>query len=153
MDGFDTHELEEFERDLLSIASTKMPRESKKFLKKSATKLTKVNKNTFKSSGAAAGSGATEDEMLKRFKAGKVYKYNGDLNCRAYSGHPLTHLLDLGFIHKGGRGKKGVKGSKTGDETWVEGYHFMEKSKDSFDDRHYMDTQNFIEDMLRNNGL
>jgi len=146
--GFDTHELEQYEKDLLSLATTKIPKESKKFLKKSATKLTKVNKNTFKSSNAAAGSGTTEAEMLKRFKAGKVYKYNGDLSCRAYSSHPLTHLLDLGFIHKGGFGK-----SKTGTETWIPGYHFMEKSKDSFEGEYETDIQNFIDDTLNNNGL
>ena len=145
--GFDTHEFEQYEKELLSLAKTKLPKESKKFLKKSATKLTKANKNSFKSSNAAAGSGATEAEMLKRFKAGKVYKYNGDLTCRAYSSHPLAHLLDLGFIHKGGFKVK------SGAEKFIPGYHFMDKAKGSFETIYYTDTQNFISDMLDKKGL
>jgi len=90
--GFDTRELDEFSRDLLGLATTSLPRETKKMLKKEATKLSKVQKNVFKSSGIG-DTGITEKEVLKKMKAGKVYKYNGDLSCRAYCSHPLGHLL------------------------------------------------------------
>lgn len=140
--SFDTRELEQFEKDLLSLAKEQLPKESKKFLKKNAGKLTTVNKNTFKSSGAAAGSGVTEAEILKKFKAGKVYEYNGDLSCRAYASHPLVHLMDLGFIHKGG-----FK-IKSGAEVWVPGYHFMKGAQKNFQDIYYKNTQKFIDDMI-----
>lgn len=146
--GFDTSSFKEYEKELLSLAKIKIPKQSKKFLKKSASKLTKVNKNAFKSSNAAAGSGTTEAEMLKAFKAGKVYEFNGDLSCRAYSAHPLAHLLDQGFVYKGG----GFK-IKNGKEKWIPGYGFMDKSKNSFQSTYYTDVQNFINDMLNNNGL
>ena len=142
-DGFDIKQLEKYERDLLSLAQKQLPKESKKFLKKSAGKLTTVNKDAFKSSNAAAGSGFTEDEMVKRFKAGKIYKYGGDLSCRAYSGHPLTHLLDKGFMYKGG----GFK-IKNGKEKWIPGYGFMDKAKNTFEEPYYGLTQQFIADML-----
>jgi len=142
--GFDTRELDKYAKDMMSFANDKLPKESKKYLKKSAGKLSTVNKNTFKSSGAAAGSGFTENEMVKRFKAGKTYKYNGNLSCRAYAGHPLAHLSDLGFIHKGG-----FK-IKDGPEKFIPGYHFMAKASQKYESTYYTDTQNFINDMIKN---
>ena len=143
--SFDTGELDKYAKELMGFANDKLPKESKKYLKKGAGKLTTVNKNAFKSSNAAAGSGATEAEMLKRFKAGKVYKYNGDLSCRAYAGHPLAHLLDLGFIYKAG----GFK-IKNGKEKFIPGYHFMAKASQKYESTYYTDTQNFINDMIKN---
>lgn len=139
-DGFDLSELEQFEKDLLSLATEKVPKESKKFLKKEATKLTKVNKNTYKSKGIGE-TGITEKEILSKFKAGKVYKYEGDLSCRAYNSHPLSHLLNDGFIHKGGKDKKGK-------ETWIPGYKFMEDASNSFEKQYFEDTEEFIDELI-----
>jgi len=143
--GFDTRELDEFSRDLLGLATTSLPRETKKMLKKEATKLSKVQKNVFKSSGIG-DTGITEKEVLKKMKAGKVYKYNGDLSCRAYCSHPLGHLLDQGYIHKGGKNHNGA-------ETYVPGYKFIDRAQTQFGSVYNHDLQSFIDDMLDNNGL
>ena len=140
-DGFDTSELEAYERDLISLATTTMPRESKKFLKKNATNLSKEQKKKIKSLGVGS-QGITEKEIAARSKSGKVYKYSGDLSCRAFNSHPLAHLLDQGFIHKGGFGVK------DGAETWVPGYKFIEKAQQQFQSEYYQNVQEFIDNML-----
>ena len=114
-------------------------------LKKEATKLSKVQKNTFKGFGIGS-TGITEQEVLKTMKAGKVYKYNGDLSCRAYCSHPLGHLLDQGYIHKGGKNHDGA-------ESYVPGYKFIDKAQSEFGTVYNQDLQNFIDDMIDNNGL
>jgi len=144
--GFDTSMLDDYVRDMMGMASAVLPKESKKFLKKSARALNKVQKNTFKRFGIGE-SGIIEREILASIKTGKTYKRNGALNCRAYCSHPLGHLFDAGYIHMGGFDEK------TGIETWVEGYHFMEKAEESYKAGYYRDVQDFLDDMLDNHGL
>jgi len=139
--GFDTAEIEAYIRDMTELNEV-IPKECKKFLKKSATDLSKVQKNTFKSFGIGE-SGIIEKEILKSIKSGKTYKYAGDLNCRAYCSHPLGHLFDAGYIHKGGFE------DKTGEETWVEGYHFIEKAKEQFEDGYYRSIDDFIANIVK----
>lgn len=143
--GFDTSELDSFSRDLLSLATTTLPRETKKMLKKSATKLSKVQKNVFKGFGIG-DTGITEREVLKTMKAGKVYKYSGDLTCRAYCSSPLGHLLDQGHLLKGGRNHDGA-------EVFVPGYKFIDKAQSQFGSVYNQDLQEFIDKMLNENGL
>jgi len=73
-DGFDTRELDAYSRDLLALATTTMPRETKKVLKKESTKLSKKQKQTLKSFNIGS-QGITEKEIIARSKTGKVYKY------------------------------------------------------------------------------
>lgn len=134
--------LDDYAKDMLSLASNALPKESKKFLKKSAKDLSKIQKSTFKSFGIG-DTGVTEKEILKSIKSGKTYKYNGDLHCRAYCSHPLGHLFDAGYIHKGGFKEK------LGAETWVEGYHFIEKAEQQFKGGYYRSIDDFIEKMIR----
>ena len=114
-------------------------------LKKEAKKLSKVQKNVFKGFGIG-DTGITEKEVLKTMKAGKIYKYNGDLSCRAYCSHPLGHLLDQGYILRGGRNHDGA-------ESYVPGYKFIDRAQSQFGSTYDQDLQNFIDDMLDNNGL
>jgi len=139
-DGFNFTELTKFEKKLLNLASTTMPKESKKFLKKSATKLSKVQKKSIKSLGVGI-QGVTEKEIAVRSKGGKVYKHSGGLSCRAYNGHPLAHLINEGFILKGGQNHDGA-------ETFVAGYKFIEKSQQQFQGAYDGDIQDFIDDVL-----
>ncbi|MBU3145728.1 HK97 gp10 family phage protein [Clostridium sp. CF012] len=139
--GFDTSELDTYMRDMAGLSRT-MPKECKKFLKKSATDLSKVQKSTFKSFGIG-DTGETEKEILKSIKSGKTYKYAGEMHCRAYCSHPLGHLFDVGFIHKGG-----FK-DKIGAETWVEGYHFIEKAEQQFQGGYARSIDDFIDKMIR----
>ncbi|MBZ9633188.1 HK97 gp10 family phage protein [Clostridium sp. FP1] len=144
-DGFDTHELDDFEKDLLRLANDNLPKESKKFLKKSATKLSKVQKKDITSLNIGQ-QGFVMKDIIARSKSGKVYKYNGNLSCRAYNGHPLAHLIDQGYILKGGRHHDGV-------ESFIKGYKFIDKAQREFEPTHYDDIQKFIDDMLNNHGL
>lgn len=141
--GFDTSMLDDYVKDMISFASKTFPKQSNKFIKKSATDLSKVQKNTLKSFGIG-DTGITEKEVLISIKSGKTYKYNGDLSCRAYCSHPLGHLLDAGYIHKGG-----FK-DKTGAETWVSGYHFIEKAEEQYRAGYYRSVQDFLDDMIKN---
>jgi len=144
-DGFNFTELTQFERRLVIMANDAMPRESKKFLKKAATKLAKVQKKELKSLGIG-DQGIKEKEIIARSKSGRVYKYGGALSCRAFNSHPLAHLLDQGYIHKGGFEVK------DGAETFVPGYKFIDKAQQQFQGTYNSDLNNFIDDML-NNGL
>jgi hypothetical protein len=139
-DGFNLNQLDDFSQDLLSLATRIMPRETKKVLKKEATKLSKVQKNKIKSFGIG-GQGITEKEILSSSKSGKVYKYSGNLNCRAFNSHPLAHLLDKGYTHKGGNNHDGA-------ETFVVGYNFIEKAEEQFKNEFYQDIEQFIDDMI-----
>lgn len=151
-DGFNTNELDEFSRDLLSLATTALPRETKKMLKKEATKLSKIQKNKIKSLGI----GELATGLVKKTKAGKVYKYNGDLTCRAYSGgavkgkgsnyYSLSGMINNGYLRRGGVNHEGA-------ETYVPGYKYMESSQSQFSSIYNQDLQNFIDDMLDNNEL
>lgn len=145
-DGFDASELDAYMQDMLGLAQRTLPRESKKFLKTQATNLSKVQKSEFKRFGIGE-TGITEKDILKSIKPGKTYKYQGELHARAYCSHPLGHLFDAGYIHKGGfKDKSGI-------ETWIPGYHFIEKAEEQFKDGYYSSVEDFIDDMLKNNGL
>ncbi|GCD10589.1 HK97 gp10 family phage protein [Clostridium tagluense] len=137
--GFDTSELANYMADLANTSKS-VAKKSKKFLKKEATKLSKEQKKEIKSLGIGE-QGFIEKEILASGKAGKVYKYNGDLTCRAFNSHPLAHLLDLGYIHKGGKNHDGA-------ETFVPGYHFIEKTEEAFKSGYYQEIEKLIEDII-----
>lgn len=144
--GFDTSEIDAYIQDMLGLAQRTLPRESKKFLKTQATKLSKVQKSEFKRFGIGE-TGITEKDILKSIKSGKTYKFQGDLHCRAYCSHPLGHLFDAGYIHKGGFEEK------TGVETFVPGYHFIEKAEQQFKAGYYSSVDDFLDDMVNNHDL
>ncbi|MTI65163.1 MAG: hypothetical protein FH753_00985 [Firmicutes bacterium] len=135
-------EFDEFTKDLLDMAKQfKGGKYAKRHMKNQGKKMAKEEKNEFLSSGAGAGSGMTEEEIKKTFKAGRVFKDDeGDLSCRGYSSHPLTHLLDKGFIHKP-------------DGKFVPGYHFIDDAKDNFEDEFIDNTEDFLDKMLDKYGM
>jgi hypothetical protein len=138
-DGFDTTQLDKFTKDLINLANQKLPKESKKFLKKEANKLNKVNKSVFNSKNIGEDTG----NLKKSFKSGKVYKYNGDLAARAYNSSPHAHLIDQGWTHK----------SPDGTEKWIDGKHFMEDAQKIFEGEFYGDIEDWIDKMLEEEGL
>lgn len=136
-DGLDITELTQFEKKLLSLANDKMPKESKKFIKKEATKLNTKNKNSYKSKGIEEKTG----NLLKGFKSGKVYKYDGAWSVRAFNGSSHAHLLDKGFIWKPHKGQ-------SGQEKFIPGFNFMDDARKSFEGEYFGDTEKFIDNML-----
>lgn len=138
-DGFDFSELTDFSKGLLESANDfKNGKESKKFLNKEGGKLAKKQKSSFNSKGIGSG-GEESAEVAKSFKKGKVYKYDGDFAVRAYSGHPLTHLLNNGHRIVTPDGEE--KG-------FVLGYHFMEDAENGFKGDFYEDIDSFLDDLL-----
>ena len=113
--------LSDFQRDLLDVAQTKLPRESFKIMRKIGSKArTKV--------AAHARSSVKKDTGLyhKRFKRGKAFK---DADCqyviRVINSAPHAHLIEYGHRQV----------TKKGDEVgFVTGKKVMEKGISKFDD-------------------
>lgn len=144
-DGLDINELTNFEKDLMKFANDTMPKESRKFIKQQGTKLTKKNKEVFKNCGIGTGD---SKEFEKNFKTGKVYKYDGAYSVRAFNGDVVTSkdgkyyslggILNNGFIHK----------ARDGSETFVPGYHFMEKARKDFQNTYYDECEKFVDKII-----
>lgn len=143
-DGFDLSELDKFSKDILAMANDNLPKESRKFIKKQGTKLSKKDKSVYDCMGIGEGS----KEMKKAFKAGKAYKYNGAYSVRAYNKavveskdgkkYSLGAMLNNGFRHV----------NRDGSETWVPGYHFMEKALSDFESEYIENCEEFIEEII-----
>jgi hypothetical protein len=136
-DIIDVTELTKLEKKLLSLANDNMPNESKKFIKKEASKLNNKNKSIYKSKGIEERTGS----LIKGFKSGKVYKYNGAWSARVFNSSPHAHLLDKGFIWKPHKGQ-------SGQEKFIPGFNFMDDARKAFGEEYFGDTEKFIDDML-----
>lgn len=132
-DGFDFSELTKFEKKLTEKVNDTMPKESRKFIKKEAGKLNKKNKAVFKSKGIGQETG----NLLKGFKAGKAYKYNGVWSARAFNSSPHAHLLNNGFMWKPHKNQKG-------EEKFIPGFHFMEDAAKAFENSYYSDVEEWL---------
>jgi len=136
-DGFDISELTKFEKKLAATANDTMPKQSRKFIKKEGNKLNKQNKSIYKSKGIGEETG----NLLKGFKAGKAYKYQGAWSTRAYNSSPHAHLLNDGYMwtpHKGAKGE----------EHFIPGFHFMEDAAKVFQSSYYEDIEEFLENVF-----
>jgi len=144
-DIFDIHELTNYEKDLVKLANDTMPKESKKFIKKEAGKLNTKNKSAYKSKGIEEKTG----NLLRGFKAGKAYKFEGAWSARAYNNSPHAHLLDKGYMWKPHKKvAKGQKNKQTGAEKFIPGFHFMDDAAAAFEGTYYDDINDFIDQVL-----
>lgn len=136
-DGFDIKELEYYEKKLISLASKKMPRECKKFMRAEGRQLKR-----FTLRNAKATVKKKSGRYFKSIKSGKVYKYsgNGAWAVRVYSYDPKAHLLENGHRIVT-RGKKIEKG-------FAKGHKIFEKSRQEFQETFYNDVGNFIDDVI-----
>lgn len=134
-DGLDISELTSFEKDLMKFANDLLPKESKKFLRETGTKLKKVTLSKAKSK-VKKDSG----DYFKSIKKGKVYKYNGnELAIRCYSGDPVAHLLEKGHRQV----------TKNGEEIgWVDGLHVFEEAEKEFESTYYDVAQKFVNEVI-----
>lgn len=115
-EGFIFDELSDFKKDLLRSIKEDYPKETKKFLKKSAGKITKIAKKI-----AQREVKKDTGNYLKSFKSGKIYDYSGDTCCRAYNSAPHGHLIEYGHVNvprgasqKNGGGASGKGGKGVG---------------------------------------
>ncbi|MBN3369088.1 HK97 gp10 family phage protein [Clostridium botulinum] len=135
MNGFDAKQLDKFSKGLLNTAKNEYPKKTKAFLRGEGRKLTKIIKNNYQSTGAIKSK-----KSIKKIKTGKLYKRDKSFNIRSYGGG-LHNLLNNGYTHKGGR-------DKTGKETWIEGFHYVEKSQGEFETQYYKDIDNFLDELF-----
>ena len=131
--NFDLRELTQFEKKILDLATKKMPKQSKQFMRKEGSKLTKKTKAKAKSEVKKRSGG-----YHKSIKRGKVYNYNGALAIRCYSTSRRAHLIEKGH-------RLIVHGQEKG---FVQGKRVFEKAEKEFQGEFYKDTQKFIDDML-----
>ncbi len=145
-DGFEgLEELDNFTRSMLDLADTKMPKESKKFLKNNAGQLSRATKKKAKSLGIQEDTG----KYMKSFKAGKVYNYQGTLSCRALNSSQHAHLIENGFMWKPHKKvTKGQKKKQTGGEKFIPGFHPFEKAYKDFISKYYENCEQFVSDMI-----
>ena len=134
-DGFDISSLTNFEKDLMKFANDTMPKESKKFLRDTGTKL-----KTATLSNAKSKVKKCSGDYFKSIKRGKVYKYNSDeLAIRCYSNDPKAHLLENGHRQT----------TKDGVEIgWVDGYHIFEQAEKEFEGTYYDRAQKFVNGVI-----
>ena len=136
MANIDTSQLDGFARELLNMANDKLPKESKKFLRKEGTKL---KKKTL--SKAKALTNKKTGNYYKGIKRGKVYHYRDKKNnsIRVYGGSPHAHLIEYGHRQV----------SKNGVETgFVEGKHVFEKAKNEFQSEYNKDCEQFLNEVV-----
>ena len=97
---FDTAQLDQWAKDMLQIAETKLPKEAKKFLRKEGNQLRKETikeaKNKVRADHKKPERYKSAVHYHKSIKRGRVYRYRGDLSIRAYSMAPHAHLLEYG---------------------------------------------------------
>lgn len=135
-DGFDFKELTEIETNLLKLANSQMPKESKKFLKKEGKNLLQETQTEAIFCGVKHKSHKYYDSI----KQGKVYKYKGDntLANRVYSTAPHAHLIEEGHVL--------IRNGK--EIGYVKGKYVFENAKKNFTSQYYESCQKFIDDML-----
>jgi hypothetical protein len=101
-DGFYFEELTEFKQDLIKSVKELYPKETKKFIKDEAKKLTKKTQAIAGDIVKTTGKNGNKS-YHKQFKTGKTYKYYGDdICCRAYNSSPHAHLIENGHKNKDG---------------------------------------------------
>ena len=130
---FDVSELDKYSAEILKIAQSDMPKESKKFMRIEGRKLRnatrkKARKKVKKRTG----------NYLKGIKTGKtyIYKGNGGLAIRVYAGKYHAHLIE-----------KGHRIVKNGKELgFVKGYNVYKEAGEEFQNEFYNDTEKFIEE-------
>ena len=138
MDGFDTKELNKYEKDLINLATKKMPKESKTFLREQGAKLRKKTLSIAKSRVKKK-----TGNLFQNIKRGKVYTFkgNGGLAIRVYGGGKAPHIHLLEYGHR--------QLTKDGKEVgFVKGQHFFEDASKQFEETHYQDVQEFLDTTL-----
>lgn len=139
MNGFSTKDLEALENEVLRLAK-KYPKEVKTFLQKQGNKLKAKAKKKAKSKIKSK-----TGNYLKKFKRGKVYKYNSEEDTvRVFNSSQHAHLIERGHIIKDRTGKE--HGFKKGE-------FILEESQKEFQEEFIKATDDFIDTVIKNGGF
>ena len=140
--GFDVSELDDFTRDLLSLAKDKLPNESKKFIRTEQGKFrTRVRRKTRESVKMKTG---TLYDSIDRSQV--IVKQNG-VYGNVHIGAPHAHLIEDGHRIVGHEPNKKDTGKKT------KSYKIMENAKEEFNPIFVEDCEQFVDKMLKEKGL
>ena len=143
----DTTELDDFARDLMSLAIDKLPNESKKFIRKEQGKLrTRTRRKARETVKKKTG------RLFKNIDRSKVYNNNGEILGKVYirggaGGAPHAHLIEDGHRIVGHMPNKKDTGKRT------KAYKIIEKAGDEFEPVFSQDCEEFIDKMLKEKGL
>lgn len=131
---FDFKEMDKFTKDILAMANDKLPKESKKFLRKEGTALKRIVVKTARSK-VKKDTGT----YFKGFKRGKAYKYKGVLSIRVFNSSPHAHLIEDGHRQV----------TKNGEEIgFVQGKHVLDTASKQFENQYFNDSEKFIEENI-----
>ena len=143
MSGWDFSELDDFDKELLSLAQDfERGKHAKRFLRKSGTKL---KKKTLKLAKLRVKK--KTGNLFKGIKRGKPYKYyvDGRMAVRVYGASPHTHLLN--------NGHRVVAPYTKEEKGFAKGHHFFEDAADDYEEEYYDDVQDFIDELLDDHGF
>lgn len=136
--------LTEFQKEILSIAQDKLPRESYKIMRKIGSKA-----RTFTARRARGEIRRVTGNYHRKygFKRGKVFKgHNGEYVVRVYNAAPHAHLIEHGhrMVTKDGREVGFVRGKNT-----------LEKSAQAFEQSGQMEKMlgDWLDDLLESGKL
>ena len=140
--GFDVSELDDFTRDLLSLAKDKLPNESKKFIRTEQGKFrTRVRQKARASVKKKTGNlfGSIDRSQVRVSQTG--------VSGSVYIGAPHAHLIEDGHRIVGHEPNKKDTGKKT------KAYKIMENAKEEFNPVFVEDCEQFVDKMLKEKGL
>lgn len=151
--------LDEFQKDLLSLAQEKLPRETYKIMRKIGSKATTQVRKV-----ARAKINNSQDKLYyKSIKRGKAFKDDTDtFVVRVFSSAPHAHLLEYGHrqvVNPGkgiGNGRGVVPGKGIGREVgFVPGQHVFSEGMKNFDDSGQYSNMisEWLDQMLDEKGL
>lgn len=132
--GFDSSELDDLSKELLTLAQEQFPKETKAFLRKQVrlarNRARRVIRETVnKKTG----------NLLKGVTAGKVWKNGDAYQARVYNDAKHAHLIENGHV-------LWVHGKKT--EKFVPGKHVMARAGDQTDEAFAAAADDFVDDLL-----
>lgn len=140
--GFDVSELDDFTRDLLSLAKDKLPNESKKFIRTEQGKFrTRVRQKARASVKKKTGNlfGSIDRSQVRARQTG--------VSGSVYIGASHAHLIEDGHRIVGHEPNKKDTEKKT------KAYKIMENAKEEFNPVFVEDCEQFVDKMLKEKGL
>ena len=133
--GLDFSQLDEFNKEALSLINDKFPKEAKKFVSRAGNAFRADVKKGYRSQTKRK-----TGNLLRGVTRGRAYVYDGDsYQVRVYSKAPHAHLIERGH-------KLVYYGHPT--EKLVPGKHIVGKSVLDFNDKFSDLAEKFVDDLL-----
>lgn len=141
MSGFELKGLTDFQKDLLTLAQRKLPKEKKKIMRKIGNK---ARRYVVKKSKASVKK--KTGNYQKKWKRGKVFDgHGGETVVRVINSAPHAHLIENGHRQVVGETEVG----------FIPGKHVLTKGMKEFDSSGEYENMlgDWMDEMLRSNNL